>query len=221
MKGKPTVGTPVDVPKCIELYNSGLSMSETGRMMGHCHGVIAYHLKRNNIPIRSQRISQRKRIESEDIAVMYKTGMSAVEIAKELGITYQCVYDRLAEVGVKTRSRQDQIKMMVSRGTYNIYKGSKNKLWRGGCTVDKNGYRSISIAGIYILEHRYVWEQVNGALPEGYIVHHLNGIKGDNRIENLAAMPRKNHSPKLITEPYKKRIRELEAELNKKLKKRV
>ena len=33
--------------------------------------------------------------------------------------------------------------------------------------------------------NRAVWEFYNGAIPDGHIVHHVNEIKSDNRIENL------------------------------------
>ncbi len=45
-----------------------------------------------------------------------------------------------------------------------------------------------------IPEHRYVWERQNGKLPDSWIVHHINGIKADNRIENLVALPKKDHN---------------------------
>lgn len=216
----PSHGKPVDVKKCLELYNSGLSINEVGRRLGHHHAVIKYHLVRHNIKIRSQRESQRKPVSSEKIAQMYKSGISAVEIASELNLTYQCIYDRLAEVGVKTRSRKEQIEVMKKRGRYNISRGENHKNWNGGITVDTSGYRLININGKYIREHRYVWENNNGPLPNSWIIHHLNGKKLDNRIENLAAMPRKSHSPKSIIEPFRKRIFELEQEI-KKLKKRT
>jgi hypothetical protein len=41
-----------------------------------------------------------------------------------------------------------------------------------------------------VAEHRYVYLRHYGNLPDDCIVHHLNGLKGDNRIENLCALPR-------------------------------
>lgn len=44
------------------------------------------------------------------------------------------------------------------------------------------------------LEHVKVWEDHNGPLPAGYVVHHINGDKQDNRIDNLQAMRRSEHT---------------------------
>jgi hypothetical protein len=35
------------------------------------------------------------------------------------------------------------------------------------------------------LEHRVVWEATHGSIPPGGFIHHLNGNKADNRLENL------------------------------------
>ena len=59
-------------------------------------------------------------------------------------------------------------------------------------------------------EHRYIYELLKGEIPAGWIVHHLNGLKGDNRRENLVITSRSDHDTKSITTALKNRIRELE-----------
>ena len=41
--------------------------------------------------------------------------------------------------------------------------------------------------------HIYVWEKYNGAVPEGYDVHHIDHDKTNNDIDNLVAMPKHEH----------------------------
>ncbi len=60
--------------------------------------------------------------------------------------------------------------------------------------ITKSGYVVIKVDGCWYLEHRRVWERANGKLPEGWIVHHKNGIRTDNRLENLTAIGKKDHS---------------------------
>jgi len=61
-----------------------------------------------------------------------------------------------------------------------------------------DGYILVKIAGRgWVREHTFVWEQKNGELPKGYVIHHINGDKADNQIEYLIAIPKKSHSPYL------------------------
>lgn len=63
----------------------------------------------------------------------------------------------------------------------------------------------------HVPEHRYVLENATGQkIPDGWVVHHLNGLNGDNRIENLVTLPRSDPDSKSLVNALKKRIRELE-----------
>lgn len=64
---------------------------------------------------------------------------------------------------------------------------------------------------------REVWQERHGKIPKGYVVHNLNGTNGDDRIENLAAVPRNPTNVGQVIAPYRKRIRNLE-QLLKELK---
>lgn len=55
----------------------------------------------------------------------------------------------------------------------------------GGCT-DKNGYKYSIIAGKQVFEHRAVMEKIIGRkLLSDETVHHKNGVRTDNRPDNL------------------------------------
>ena len=65
--------------------------------------------------------------------------------------------------------------------------GENNPAWKGGRHYTSRGYVSIRV-GInkYRLEHRVVMETfLNRKLQRTEIIHHINNILSDNRIENL------------------------------------
>ncbi len=64
--------------------------------------------------------------------------------------------------------------------------GGKNKSWKGGRGLD-NGYISIRIGKRQRKrEHVLIAEKVLGRkIKKGEVIHHINGIKSDNRNRNL------------------------------------
>ena len=59
-------------------------------------------------------------------------------------------------------------------------------------------------------ERRAVWQGQHGQIPKGWLIHSLNGNKGDVRIDNLACIPRYPIHQGQITAPYVVRINNLE-----------
>ena len=60
--------------------------------------------------------------------------------------------------------------------------------------------------------HRLIWEDFYGKkIPKGYVIHHLNHHKDDNRIQNLQCCDKRNHSRfhgKNLSDESRNKIRE-------------
>ena len=64
--------------------------------------------------------------------------------------------------------------------------GSDKRSPNGTGYTNPEGYRQLCIKGVVILEHRWVMQQHLGReLLSHESVHHINGVRDDNRIENL------------------------------------
>lgn len=99
-------------------------------------------------------------------------------------------------------SRRCYIKGMIpwNTGLEGFMAGVKHPNWKGGKSKDHNGYLLIASKNAqdkkrYIGEHRLIMEKyLNGKLASNELVHHINQIKDDNRIENLKVLTISEHN---------------------------
>lgn len=129
-------------------------------------------------------------LSDNDVAVLYENLGGLSQVAKHLNISREPVRQALHRLGcLPTRDGR-----VLSNDYVFMLQPSHPRASKWG----------------YVREHILVWEHIHQRLlPQGWAVHHLNGIKTDNRPENLIAMPSKRHS--VYIPALKKRIRELEA----------
>lgn len=77
--------------------------------------------------------------------------------------------------------------------------------------ADKNGM---------VLEHIYIFEKETGVeIPKGYCIHHINGKKDDNRIENLCMLSTSAHT--ILHNSGKKFSDERKSKISKAAKERL
>ena len=115
--------------------------------------------------------------------------------------------------------RSCNIKLCLGKGLV----GSRNPMWKGGRYKDSAGYIVVRIYPDdffysmadhkgYILEHRLIMaKHLSRCLLPWEIIHHKNGIKDDNRLENLELLPHGRFH--LIDMKTKSRITELEKQV--------
>lgn len=113
-----------------------------------------------------------------------------------------------------------------SKSLYTVYVGGK-PLTVTGRKFTNAGYVSLCVldhpnkaSDGYIFEHRLIMEQkVNRFLEEGEVVHHLNEVKHDNRIDNLKLMSVKDHT--ILHHKGVKRPKKTRSLMSKHMKRRL
>lgn len=147
---------------------------------------------------------------------------SFTDLALRLGRTPLAITDKLFALGLKVhhkgtyqtclkcgqlfyvrfcRTGRRKFCSWKCRSSYKVKEKSPN--WKGGRVRNRQGYIRVNVgvnhpmAGKdgYVLEHRQaISEHLGRPLLKTEAVHHLNGIKDDNRLENLLLLSPADHN---------------------------
>ncbi len=162
-------------------YESGLSFADLVREFGGTE----YSIKKaiqyaggNLVPI----CPPRKPEEEAEMIRLHRAGMSQGDIAIKLGRSQSLVSRVMRLNGVRAHTAQT--------ATHGMWKGGKfiNGAGYFYVLIDAGDpfYETMSLKNGYVLEHRIVMARHLGRpLRNSETVHHINGDKLDNRIENL------------------------------------
>jgi len=125
------------------------------------------------------------------------------QVAVELGTTNGNVADHAYRSGVRERGadRGESVKKALLLRYPEGQSGKNAKNWRGGRRKTGGGHiylyapeHPFASDGGYVMEHRLIMEQFIGRmLTPDEVIHHKNGIKDDNRLENLELTTKAEH----------------------------
>lgn len=182
-KGGPRKHSPELRRQLAEAYAEGKSSTVVAKEFGVSEWAVFHAVCDNGFSIRSPGASFKTfpREVIEEIVRAYKAGDSQSQVGKRFGISQPTVSNILRVEGVEIVDAR-------------IRKGERHPSWKGGRTITGEGYvrvyssefPSMTTSSGYIPEHRLVMARSLGrALNRHETVHHKNGNRADNRLENL------------------------------------
>ena len=240
MNGPQTKGITKESLKKLYVDNPHATLESVADILGCNKESIRRWLRRYGLLVKSRtRVNVSKRTHTQSLTDKEwlrkeLETKSAYKIGKELNTDQQnVVYWAKAHGLWKTNlSLSERVKDGLRKAFPNGAFGENASHWKGGRVVRaeyvliyKPDHPRAGKSG-YVQEHRLVMEKHLGRLLKpDEIVHHKNGIRGDNRVKNLEVVKRGEHVSNHFKASHevlasRTRIAELEKELEKYRRKR-
>ena len=186
MAGKRVIKTETERQILAE-YASGERSSVIAKRYGVNRKTVLISVRRNGGTIKDHRTASGRPMVSPDsyvgkVLALRAKGMSQQKIANELHMSQAVISRVLRQNGLPTALK---------------VAGASHGRWKGGKTITGQGYAQCMVSvddqmapmrsrSGYVLEHRLVVARAMGRpLKSSETVHHINGDKQDNSLENL------------------------------------
>jgi len=171
-----------------------------------------------------------KRLNKDLLQELYwGENLSTVHIARQFKCSSKAISRAMIRYDIPRRTKSEAGKLVIGEKHTSNWKGGRYKNRKGYILtwIDPNDffYPMAEKGTNRVLEHRLVMaKHLNRNLLPWEIVHHKNGIKDDNRLENLQLLPNPaKHAPSVVwqrelskrdkrIEQLEKRVTLLEAE---------
>lgn len=194
-------------------YRKGTPTYVIANQCGTTHHTIKRLLKSLNEPLRDKRESHRVGFQYTPTEyryngeIVYRTSSGRLCIVKEYNgsrATFTLVKEHCHNCGKEILSaKSNRVKRRACSDAchYAMQSGEKNVNWKGPKKIKYTGHILIYCPDHphahqnKVPEHRLVMEKSLGRyLLTDEIVHHINGVKDDNRLENLILCTKSEHS---------------------------
>jgi hypothetical protein len=165
----------------IELYLSGKSMKEVSLIFLTSPTTIHHHLSKNNVKRRAQGYQMGHKFYCGGEKGWFKKGQTTWNKGMKRS-------DWISEE--KEIERRKKISITLKKS----YAKNERRNYFKISTYSNNKYKHLNLKK-QLTEHKYVCitQSEWGFVPKGFHIHHINGNKNDNNINNLSCIPSDIH----------------------------
>lgn len=163
-------------------YEAGATYDQLRELFGECSDyALKGAIQRAGGVLRENPAKRLQDGELEKIKSLHESGLGQMAISVQIGRSQSFVSRVMRNHNIKPHDARHE----------------NHPMWKGGRTIDSHGYarlwvppadplKCMALSDGYVLEHRYVMAKHLGRPLERYeTIHHINGKRDDNRLENL------------------------------------